>query len=356
MQTNTYATTVGMDLGNTAHTICALNTDGAVDHITTIENNREGINEYFSRYDDPGSVLVVVETGTHSPWISHHLQRQGYRVLVGNARKLRVIWCQKNKTDVRDAEMLARIGRFDQVLLAPIKHRNQQAHRDLALLKARDMLVRTRAKLVNHVRGTLKTFGHQVRSCSTSSFANQLRGTLPGELQHALEPILDTLAEITSRIRAYDRQIEQVSQDRYPETARLRQVAGVGPVTALAYVLTLERADRFRKSRDVGPYLGLTPRRDQSGETDRQLRITKAGNGYMRRLLVGAAHYILGPFGSDCSLRRYGERIAARGGRIAKRKAVVAVARKLAVLLHRLWVSGQEYKPLGRCRPSDAAA
>ena len=131
----------------------------------------------------------------------------------------------------------------------------------------------------------------------------------------------------------------------YPETLTLREITGVGPVTALAYVLTLEDPTRFNKSRDVGPYLGLTPKRDQSGKTDKALSISKAGNTYLRRLLVGSAHYILGPFGPDCDLRRYGTRIASRGGKAAKRKAVVAVARKLAVLMHQLWKNKATYDP-----------
>ena len=142
-----------------------------------------------------------------------------------------------------------------------------------------------------------------------------------------------------------DRQIREAC-GRYPETQWLLQVQGVGPVTALAYVLTLEEPTRFEKSRTVGAFLGLTPRRDQSGQSDKQLPITKAGNTYLRQLLVNCAHYIMGPFAQDSDLRRYGERIASRGGKNAKKRAVVAVARKLAVLLHRLWQDQSTYQPL----------
>ena len=117
-------------------------------------------------------------------------------------------------------------------------------------------------------------------------------------------------------------------------------------MTALAYLLTLEEPGRFEQSRSVGAYVGLTPRRDQSGQTDKQLRITQCGDGYLRQLLVTSSHYILGPFGPDSDLRRYGLRIAERGGKNAKKRAVVAVARKLAVLLHHLWKTGVDYEPL----------
>ncbi len=117
-------------------------------------------------------------------------------------------------------------------------------------------------------------------------------------------------------------------------------------MTALSFVLVLEDSGRIENSRSVGPFLGLTPKRDQSGQTDKQLRITKAGNAYLRRLLVQCAQYILGEFGPDCDLRRFGLKLAERGGKNAKRRAVVAVARKLAVVMHHLWKVGGDYDPL----------
>ena len=132
----------------------------------------------------------------------------------------------------------------------------------------------------------------------------------------------------------------------YPETDLLRQVEGVGALTALAFVLTLENPERFAKSRSVGAYLGLEPAQDQSGDRDPQRHISKEGDEMLRKLLVGSAHYILGPFGSDSDLRRHGEKIASRGGKNAKKRAAVAVARKLSVLLQRLWVTGEVYEPL----------
>ena len=161
-----------------------------------------------------------------------------------------------------------------------------------------------------------------------------------------MTPLLETIRRLTEQIRDYDRQVVAISQQRYNVSERLQQVGGVGPLTALAFVLTLEEPGRFDKSRSVGAYVGLTPKRDQSGQMDKQLRITKTGDRYLRQLLVTSSHYILGPFGPDSDLRRYGLRIAERGGKNAKKRAVVAVARKLSVLLHHLWKTGVDYEPL----------
>lgn len=169
---------------------------------------------------------------------------------------------------------------------------------------------------------------------------------MPQELVPALGPLLDTIASLSERIRDYDRTLEGVAEEIYPQTKLLRQVHGVGVLSALAFVLTLEDPSRFAKSREVGAYLGLVPATDQSGKSDPEKRISKHGSKMMRKLLVSSAHYILGPFGEDCDLRRHGERIAASGGKNAKKRAVVAVARKLSVLLHRLWVSAEVYDPL----------
>jgi transposase len=230
--------------------------------------------------------------------------------------------------------------------LYPIQHRGEAAQADLAVVKARDELVRARTRLVNHIRGSVKAFGERLPSCSTEAFPHRVQLHIPGCLKTALEPLLEMIQQLTAQIRQYDREIQQLCQQKYPDTENLQQVRGVGPITALAFVLTLEDARRFGRSRQVGAYLGLTPRQDQSGNRDPQLRITKAGDRFVRKLLVGSAQYILGPFGSDCDLRRYGERIASRGGKSAKKRAVVAVARKLSVLLHHLWVTGEKYEPL----------
>ena len=276
--------------------------------------------------------------------MSELLKQQGHQVIVANARQLPLIYASGRKDDIADAEKLARLGRADVRLLKPITHRGAVAHADLSVLKARDALVRARVDLINAVRGMVKAAGERVPKCSSEGFATRARDTLPDALRPALVPLVDSIAEITLRIRAYDKAIEQIASTSYPATGNLRQVDGIGPVTALAYVLTLEAPDRFKRSRDVGPYLGMCPRRHQSGEMDKKCRISKAGDPYLRRMLVNCAQRTLGPFGKESDLRTWGLRLAERAD---KRRAVVAVARKLAVLLHRLWTTGEVYQPVG---------
>ncbi len=289
---------------------------------------------------------IAFEIGTHSPWVSRLLESCGHEVLVANPRKLRLIYQSPRKTDRLDAMRLARVARMDTELLAPIRHRGAEAQADLAIVRSRYTLVTSRTMLINHIRGAVKSFGGRLPRCSTPSFAQKSRDHIPEELRLALSPVLDQIEMLTASIREADRKIESLCTDKYPETALLRQVDGVGPVTALTYILTLEDPARFRSSRAVGSYLGLTRREDSSGESSRELRITKAGDADVRRLLVGAAHYVLGPFGPDCDLRRWGMDLSGNGHKNAKKRAIVAVARKLAVLLHRLWLTGEVYEPL----------
>lgn len=334
--------TIGMDLGDKKHLVYVLSSDGKKNLTDTVENNRKALDDFFGKYK---GATVAIEAGTHSPWISRQLDLLDCTVLVGNPRKLRVIWDSDDKADVRDAEMLARIARFDPELLYPVNHRGEQAQIDLELLKAREILVHNRSKMINHVRSVVKSFGERLPACSTPSFHNKVEDHIPETLRSSLSPLLESIADHTQKIKEFDQKIETISQECYPETELLRAISGVGPLTALAFLLIIEEHNRFDKSRQVGKFLGLTPKLDQSGETDKQLRITKAGNIYLRKLLVQAAHYILGPFGPDCNLKRFGLRIAERGGKNAKRRAVVAVARKLAVLMHRLWRNGEVYNP-----------
>jgi transposase len=302
-------------------------------------------------------LCVAIETGTHSGWISRLLRALGHEVVVANARELRKIHQSTRKNDRADAEILARMVRFDPQLLAPIHHRSAQMQVHITVLRARDTVVGARTKLINAVRGLVKASGHRLPGCSAESFAHCAAEHTPSELQPALAPLISTIATLTAQIRSYDRQIETLAAKCYPETELLKQIQGVGPVTSLAFILTLSDKARFTHSRDVGAYLGLVPRQYDSGESRSQLHITKAGNPFLRRLLVGCAQYILGRYGPDCNLRRYGERLAQRGGKNAKKRAVVAVARKLAVLLHHLWRCGTVYEPLyGQCPTTTAAS
>lgn len=290
--------------------------------------------------------VIAIEAGTHSPWISRLLSACGHEVIVANPVKVALITRNVQKSDPVDAEYLARLARFDRELLFPIQHRGEQAQIDLQTIRTRDIAVQARTKLIGHVRGAVKSFGGRLPRSSADAFVNKTEAAIPEALRGALAPMFRLIDECTKTIAGYDREIDRMVEERYPEVGRVTQVRGVGNLTGLTYVLVLEDAHRFRRSRSVGAFLGLTSKRDQSGDTDPERGITKAGDRLLRRLVMQGAQYILGPFGEDCDLRRHGERIAARGGKKAKKRAVVAVARKLSVLLHRLWVSGETYEPL----------
>jgi transposase len=289
----------------------------------------------------------VLEVGPHSPWLSRLLKAQGHEVVVANPRRVRLIAEAERKSDRIDAETLARLGRMDPKLLRPIEHRGEEAQKDLALLRVRDALVRSRTKLIQCARGLAKSFGARLPASSAPSFAKRVREGGLEALFPGLEPLLRQCDELTASIRQLDREVERLGRERYPETQLLRPVSGVGPITSLAYVLTVEDPNRFRKSRSVGAYFGLTPRQRDSGDARPELSISKRGDELVRRLLIEAAHYTLGPFGPDSELRRFGLRLLAQGGKRAKKRAVVAVARKLATLLHRLWITGEVYHALG---------
>jgi transposase len=342
--------TVGVDLGDRFSHYCVLNRDGEVMEEGRIRTTEEGIRQHW---EGEARQRIVMETGTHSPWISRLLQSWGHEVIVANARKLRAI-SQESKNDRQDAEMLARLGYSDPKLLRPIRHRSVQRQRDLNLLRARDTLVRARTMLINATRGLVKSAGRRLPAASSESFAAKVTAAVPTELAAATQPLLQQITALTAQIRGLDRMIEKLSE-RYPEIHILRTVPGVGPVIAAAYVLTLDGADAVEQSRSVGAFLGLRPRQAQSGDSDPELNITKTGNIYLRRLLVQAAHYVLGRFGPDSALRRWGLKLAT-GGKRAKQRAVVAVARKLAVLLHHLWRTGQNYQPFPQAIAAPASA
>jgi transposase len=288
---------------------------------------------------------VVLEVGPHSPWASRLLAACGLEVVVANPRQVPLIARGGRKSDSIDSENLARLGRMDPKLLRPIRHRGAEAQKDLAMLRARNGLVAARTKLTNTVKGLDKAFGSRLTGTTPDNFHLQALQHIPEELRASLADVVATVGTLTANIRQYDRKIEHLCTERYPETQRLRQVPGVGPVTSLCYVLVLEDPRRFAKGRSVGNYLGLTPRQHDSGDSQPQLRISKAGDSLLRWLLIQCAHCIM-QRGADTDLKRHGVKIAERGGKNAKKRAVVAVARKLAVLLHRMWTTGETYQAL----------
>ena len=336
-------TTVGLDLGDKESTYAVLDADGEVSARGKVATTAPALEKLVRRL---GQAKVVMEVGTHSPWVSRFLKEKGLTVVVANPRQLALISRSARKNDRNDAELLARLGRMDERLLSPVEHRGQEAQEHLAIIQARAQLVAQRSALVNHVRGTVKAHGERLpSSVSANAFARKMAELIPQGLRAALLPILVLIEQQTETIHHYDGEVARLAKEVYPETGALRQVVGVGGLTALAYVLTLQEKGRFKRSRQVGAYLGLVPRQQESGERRPELHVTKAGDSYLRTLLVQCAHYILGPFGPDTKLRRWGLKLAGEGSTARKKRALIAVARKLAVLLHRLWVSGEVYEP-----------
>jgi transposase len=355
---NPNALVFGIDLGDRVSHACALDRQsGEVVERFKFKTTREGVSGAFAERE---ASLVALEVGGHSRWLAISLAAMGHEVVVANPRALRIVYTSRRKNDVGDAEKLARLARSDVELLSPVTHRDAEANLARTVLKARDVQVRARTQHINAVRGFVKSYGLRMPACSAASFAKKAScwledGAVDAELRLAIEPLIASIAELTGHIRRYDKQIAQLIENAMPEAKALLQVGGVGPVTALAFTSTIADAGRFKHSRDVGAYLGLVPRQDQSGRVDKQLGITKTGDTMLRRLLVQCAQYILGPFGAESDLRAWGLKLAERGGGNAKKRAVVAVARKLAVLLHRLMATGEVYEPIGYVAKRTAA-
>jgi transposase len=343
--------TVGIDLGDKFSHYCVLDPEGRAVEEGRLRTARQGFSAHF---EGVPRMRIAIETGGHSAWVSQLLAGLGHEVIVADARQIPAITDSNRKNDAQDAETLARLARLDPALLHPIQHRNLTQQRDLAVLRVRGKLVEVRTTLINTVRGTVKAFGDRLPKCTADSFANRCPESLPQSLREVLQPFFELIAATTAKIAAYDKAVEQLAQQKYPEAAVLRTIPGVGPICSLAFVLTIADKSRFQRSRDVGAYLGLRPRRSQSGERDPQLRITKAGDQYLRRTLVQCAHYVLGPFGPDTALRKWGLQLATHGGKSAKKRAVVAVARKLSVLLHRLWITQERFQPFPAARAGNS--
>ena len=348
------ALTIGLDLGDKRSHLFAMGGGGEVIADETISMTPKALSKRFGEFEP---ARVAIEAGAQSQWVQQCLESLGHQVVVANAAALGNKK-QRRKNDRSDALELCRKARSDPAQLRPIRHRHLHTQADLALVRARDSVVRSRSQAVNTVRSLVKAFGERLPAASTPAFAKKVCSLIPPKLKPAVDPLLETIERLTATIRHYDKSIQRLCEEKYPETARLIQVQGVSFLTALAYVLTLEDPRRFRTSRSAGAFLGLVPALNDSGSGEPQLKIAKAGDKYLRRLMVTAAHYNLGPFAGDSDLRRHGEAIARRGGKNAKRRAVVAVARKLAVLLHRLWASEDEYDPLynAKRREQDQAA
>jgi transposase len=335
--------TIGMDLGDKNSRYRLLNKKGEILREGQLATTKTEMIKTFSSLE---RARIAIEVGTHSPWVTRLLQSLGHEVIVANPRQVKLITESSRKDDRLDAQTLARLARIDPQLLRPIQHRSEKAQTALMVIRVRAALLSARTSLVNAARGLAKAVGEPLPKCDADQMGVPQSESLPATVQGVLEPLLKEVESLTEKIKDSDQKIEQLARKDYPETALLQQVSGVGALIALTFVLTVADKDRFPKSRDIGCYLGLRPRRSDAGQSQPQLRITKEGDPYVRTMLVQGAHYILSRRGPDTDLKRWGLRLAERGGKRGKKKAVVAVARKLGILLHRLWVTGEVYEPL----------
>jgi transposase len=336
---------VAMDLSDKANEYCALDDAGRKIASGKVLNTPEVIRDFFGKFDKKIDLTAIIEAGTCSPWISHIIKSCGHKLIVANPRKVRAIWDTANKTDERDAELLARLGRVDPSLLKPIKHRCMDEQFDLSTARLRETLVQTRSKLSNCVKSTLKSLGVILETRIEPAYLPaRLPALLSKEYLELVRPMLAAIGGINAQIKRYDEKIVELCH-KYPECNSLVTIRGVGALTAVVFRLTISDPDRLLGTRDVGPYLGLTPKRDQSGEIDKRLGISKAGDKLCRTMLIRAANYIIGPFGADSDIRRFGTRIKNKGGKAPTKRAACAVARKLAVTMLAMWKSGEEYQP-----------
>jgi transposase len=334
--------TIGMDLGDKTSRYCVLGGEDEQleDSVATTKK------AMLQKFSGMRRCRIAIEVGTHSPWVSRLLTGLGFEVIVANARQVQLISASTRKNDRMDARILARLARVDPQLLRPIRHRGEQAQADLMTIRIRASLVEARTGLVNAARGFAKAMGERLATCDADALGVKKLEGLPAEMRDRLRPLLEQVEALTEQIKKLETKIEQIARTQYPETELLRQVQGVGVLIALTFVLTVEDRQRFQKSRDVGCYVGLRPKQSESGQSQPQLPITKEGDRYLRTLLVQGAHLILNRRGPDTDLKRWGLKLGSRGGKNAKKRAIVAVARKLAVLLHRLWVTAEVYEPL----------
>ena len=343
--------TIGLDLGDLTSCYCILGEAGEIVNEGRLPTSKAGLDSVFAKMP---SSRVALEVGTHSPWVSRHLAGLGHEVIVANPHKLKLITQSVRKNDRIDAQTLARLARVDPQLLSPIRHRGEQAQADLAVIRARAELMESRTALINCARGMAKPMGERLKKCDADQVGESLAEGLSEALQNVIGPLLKSVEAISQQIAVYDQKIEAIGK-RYPEIQLLTPVYGVGPLIALAYVLTLEDAQRFGHSRDVGPFLGLRPKQRDSGQSQPELGITKAGDRLVRSLLVQGAHCILRKGAAESDLRDWGIGHLGSGGKNAKRRTVVAVARKLAGLLHTLWANGVVYDPLYNRKAVEAA-
>jgi transposase len=330
---------VGLDVSLKQTSICVVDQTGLIAREGVVDSDPEAIS-VFLKSKAPDAVRIGLETGPTSTWLWTELKRLGLSVVCIDARHAKaVLKMQINKSDRNDAIGIARImqtGWFKEVHVKDI-----DSHSVRALLASRALLVKIKRDLENQVRGLFKNLGLVIGRATFNVFAVRAEELIEDrpELVAAVRPLLEARNAVEQQVRELDRKVTKLAR-RDGQVRRFMTVPGVGPVTALAFKATIDDPARFARSRSVGTYVGLTSRRHASGEVDWSGRISKCGDAMLRSHLFEAAGVLLTRVPKWCAVKAWGARLAKRNG---LNKAKVAVARKLAVILHRMWIDGTEF-------------
>lgn len=329
--------TVGLDLGDQFSDFHISDLEGE-----TVETGRIRTRpaDFERKFGSSERYRIAMEVGGHSRWVSKLLETAGHEVFVANARQARYITEADNKSDRTDAHKLARLARMDWNLLHPITHRSEAAQRGVMLIRARAVLVRSRTMQINCLRGLVKVTGARLRKCDADDFARSV--IVPKELKPIFDPVLRAVQQIDKELGVFDAKLTELGE-QLPDAHRLMSVPGVGILTAVTFILTIDNPERLSNNRAAGALLGLVPKRSQSGRIDKALGITKAGDPYLRSLLVQCAQRLMQANMKDSDLRDWGLQLAGAGA-ADKKRAIVAVARKLAVLLTHIWRTGEFFE------------
>lgn len=331
---------VGLDVSLMETSICVVDRDGTIVDEGTVLSEPKAIVRYFANKAHEVS-RIGLESGPTSTWLWHELKALGFPVICIDARHAKAaLAMQVNKTDRNDAIGIARImqtGWFREVQVKRLS-----CHEVRAALNSRALLVKMNRDVENQMRGILKNFGLIIGKVGRSAFPIRVRELLEERpiLERAILPLLGLREQLKAEITEFDRMFLQMTRDN--DTARrLTTVPGVGPITALTFISTIDDPARFRRSRSVGAYIGLTPKRYASGEIDRMGRISRCGDGMLRSYLYEAAGVLLTRVPKWSPIKAWGVKLAKR---IGFKKAKIAVARKLAVIMHRMWCDGTEFQ------------
>lgn len=356
-----YYTAIGIDVSDRKSQVCVMTkTQGSPKVVleTTIPTTKEGLSKFLATQDKASP--VTFETGAHCRWMSDVASAAGFRVFVANPCRLRMITESKTKNDVNDARTLARMTLADVGLLHPVKLRSAEHQKMINLHELRNGLVKERTRAIVQLRGIAKSMGFRIPKCSTACFHRLDTSSWPQEFNDVAWPMMKHLEQVAITIKTCEKQIRELAATPTfkAQVDRLMEIRYVGLFVATGFVAVIGGdVERFEKARDVGPWLGLAPKQDQSGDVDRQCHVTKAGSPFMRRLLTESAQMILREGSDDTDLKAKGLRICQRGAKIAKRKAVTAVARSLAVMMVAMLKKPEKaYVPLSERAKKDLEA